>query len=291
MSDVLRFVILFACDVGQLLDSSWNVIAHGDAQEGKWRGNWRMDWVASTLHTTSEHGVSSITTADAHTSAASSRLNWRPPADLNGLVRFAERRNLVSAACAITFQLTSTTGAALCPSLYRRLNILFNSRIAVFVRPSCCLSVYRSVVALVFAYHVNRVCSQGAEALCVLAFFRRVILLSKDKVFWNYSNVKVQCRHLSCICNSIIRWYSVATYVAFVSIIMWCSVATYVSFVTIIMWCSVATYVSFVTIIMWCSVATYVSFVTIIMLCSVATSLSFVTVLLGGTVSPLTTHL
>jgi hypothetical protein len=42
--------------------------------EGKWRGNWRMEWwVASTLHTTSEHGVSSINTADAHTSAASSR--------------------------------------------------------------------------------------------------------------------------------------------------------------------------------------------------------------------------
>jgi len=36
------------------------------------------------------------TTADVHTSATSSRLNWRPPADLNGLVRFAERRNLVS---------------------------------------------------------------------------------------------------------------------------------------------------------------------------------------------------
>jgi len=46
-----------------------------------------MDWVASTLHTTSEHGVSSITTADAHTSTA----------NLNGLVRFAERRNLVFA--------------------------------------------------------------------------------------------------------------------------------------------------------------------------------------------------
>jgi hypothetical protein len=53
-------------------------MAHGDAREGKWRGNWRMEWVASTLHTTSEHGVFSITTADAHTSAASSRLNWRP---------------------------------------------------------------------------------------------------------------------------------------------------------------------------------------------------------------------
>jgi len=49
-------------------------MAHGDAKEGKWRGNWRMEWVASTLHTTSEHGVS----VDAHTSAASIRLNWRP---------------------------------------------------------------------------------------------------------------------------------------------------------------------------------------------------------------------
>jgi hypothetical protein len=44
-----------------------------------------MEWVAGTLHTTSEHGVSSITTADAHTSAASSPC------------RFAERRILVSA--------------------------------------------------------------------------------------------------------------------------------------------------------------------------------------------------
>jgi len=33
-----------------------------------------MEWVASTLHTTSEHDVSSITTADAHTSAASRQL-------------------------------------------------------------------------------------------------------------------------------------------------------------------------------------------------------------------------
>jgi hypothetical protein len=60
------------------VESSWNVMAHGDAREGKWRGCWRMEWVASTLHTTSELGVSSITTADAHISAANSRLNWRP---------------------------------------------------------------------------------------------------------------------------------------------------------------------------------------------------------------------
>ena len=29
--------------------SSWNVMAHSDAQEGKWRKNWQMEWVASTL--------------------------------------------------------------------------------------------------------------------------------------------------------------------------------------------------------------------------------------------------
>ena len=88
----LTQALIIRIDIG----SSWNVVAHGDAREGKWRGNWWMEWVASTLHTTSEHGVSSITTADAHTSAASSRLNWRP-ADLNGLIHFAEIRNLVSA--------------------------------------------------------------------------------------------------------------------------------------------------------------------------------------------------
>jgi len=67
-----------------------------------------MEWVASTLHTTSVHGVSSISTADAHTSVASSRLNWRPAADLNGLVRFARKTKSGFCARASTFQLAST---------------------------------------------------------------------------------------------------------------------------------------------------------------------------------------
>ena len=44
-----------------VVDSSWNVMAHGATRRGVgWRGNWRMEWVVSTLHTISEHGVSSI---------------------------------------------------------------------------------------------------------------------------------------------------------------------------------------------------------------------------------------
>jgi len=99
-------------------------MAHGNEREGKWRGNWRMEWVASTLHTTSEHGVSSITTADTHTSAASSRLNWRPSADLNGLVRFARKTKSGFCACAITFHLVSTTDESCIKSRLERLYLL-----------------------------------------------------------------------------------------------------------------------------------------------------------------------
>ena len=77
-NDSLLAFCLIRISPSKIVQSSWNVMAHGGALEGKWRGNWRMEWVDSTLHTTSEHGVSSIITADAHTSAASSRLNWRP---------------------------------------------------------------------------------------------------------------------------------------------------------------------------------------------------------------------
>jgi len=53
-----------------------------------------MQWVASTLHTTSEHGVPSITTADAAQLGCQQSTELTPSP---GLVRFAERRNLVSA--------------------------------------------------------------------------------------------------------------------------------------------------------------------------------------------------
>ena len=82
-------------------------MAHGDAREGKWRGNWRMEWVASTLHTTSERDVSSITTADAHTSAASSRLNWRPRR-FKWTRPFHRKTKSGFCGCAITFQTQST---------------------------------------------------------------------------------------------------------------------------------------------------------------------------------------
>ena len=100
--------IWFKCTVRALkqIESSWNMMAHGDAREEKWRGNWRMEWVANTLHTTLEHGVSSIITSDAHTSAASSRPNWRPRRFK--WTRPFRRTKSGFCTCAITFQLAST---------------------------------------------------------------------------------------------------------------------------------------------------------------------------------------
>jgi len=73
----------------------------------KWRGNWWMEWVASTLHTTSNHGVSGITTADAHNSATSSRLNWRP-CRFKWTRPFHRKTKSGFCVCAITFQMQST---------------------------------------------------------------------------------------------------------------------------------------------------------------------------------------
>jgi hypothetical protein len=83
----------------------WHTVTYGRSSEGE-TGEWT--WVASTLHTTSEHGVSSIITADAHTSAASSRLNWRSPGRFKWTRPFRRKKKYCFCACAITFQKQST---------------------------------------------------------------------------------------------------------------------------------------------------------------------------------------
>jgi len=55
------------------------MMAHGGAREGEVKGKLANAVGSQYLHTTSEHGVSSITTADAHTSAASSMTELTPP--------------------------------------------------------------------------------------------------------------------------------------------------------------------------------------------------------------------
>jgi hypothetical protein len=94
------------------VESSWNVMAHGDERgRGEWKESWGMNWVASTLHTTSEYVVSSITTADEHKSTANSRLNWHS-SPIKYTCPFRRKTRSGSSACAITFQVHSTYGRA-----------------------------------------------------------------------------------------------------------------------------------------------------------------------------------
>jgi len=139
---LLCILVLSLCDIRLMpvpiseVDSSWNVMARGDPREGKW-----MEWVASTLHTTSEHGVSSITTADAHTSAVSSRLNWCPRR-FKWTHPFRRKTNSSFCVCAITFQLA-------CTIVLRRslllLRLCLRSGIECFVSIHICLSISLSV--------------------------------------------------------------------------------------------------------------------------------------------------
>ena len=52
-----------------------NLVEHGDALVGEVKGKLVNGVGSQYSHATSERGISSITQADAHTSAASSRLN------------------------------------------------------------------------------------------------------------------------------------------------------------------------------------------------------------------------
>jgi hypothetical protein len=78
-------------------------MAHGDAREGKWSGNWRLKWVASTL--TLPRNVVYPALLPLMRTPRLPVVEWTDaPADLNGLIRFPERRNLVSARVASHFK-------------------------------------------------------------------------------------------------------------------------------------------------------------------------------------------
>ena len=79
-----------------LLELVRNLVAHGDAREWKWRENWRMEWVASTL--TPPPNVVYPALLKLMRTPRLPAVDWiDAPTDLNGLVCFGERRNLVSA--------------------------------------------------------------------------------------------------------------------------------------------------------------------------------------------------
>ena len=96
-----------------VLDSSWNLMAHGGVREGKWR--WKLANSLGSQYPSHYLGTRCIQHYYRWCRTprlASSRLNWRPAhrADLNWLVRFARKTKSGFCACAVTFQLACTAG-------------------------------------------------------------------------------------------------------------------------------------------------------------------------------------
>ena len=85
------------CEAGySVVELVRNLVAHGDAREGKWRGKWGMEWVASTL--TPPPNVVYPALLKLMRTPRLPAVDWTDAStDLNGLVHFWEIRNLVSA--------------------------------------------------------------------------------------------------------------------------------------------------------------------------------------------------
>ena len=88
-----------------IVDSSWNVMAHGDARRGIEGGKCRMQCVASTLRTTSEHAHychwrPHLGCQQSTVLTTTGRIKWTRPFDCKDEIWF-------SFACAITFQTES----------------------------------------------------------------------------------------------------------------------------------------------------------------------------------------
>jgi hypothetical protein len=167
------------------VEFSWNVMTHGDTRVGKWRGNWRIEWVASTLHTTSEHGVSSITTSDAHTSAASRWLNWRPRW-FKRTPPFRQKTKSGFCTRAITFQTPSTT-------LFWDVSKFLLKHVASHPRRDS------SLQSLLWDRHISQ-CERKQSPF----ISHKVRLRYLKNVFKNETNynIGIQCSQNSCQCNT-----------------------------------------------------------------------------------------
>jgi len=126
-------------------------MAHGDAREEEWKENWRMEWVASPLHTAS-HYLGTYLYPALLPLMCTPRLpavDWTDaPTDLNGLVRFAERPNLVSARVSSHFK------GSLFPSIFHGWALLVSVFTVVFVAWHMTLYVDLEYILILLWYYI-----------------------------------------------------------------------------------------------------------------------------------------
>ena len=110
----IQWTYLIANKLARVVESSLNVMSHGDAREEKWRGKKGMEWVTSKRHMTAEHRLARAVhtvQADVHSSLASSRLKWRPRR-FKWTRPFLRKTKSGFCVCALTFRRQSNTSVS-----------------------------------------------------------------------------------------------------------------------------------------------------------------------------------
>ena len=164
-----------------------------------------MQWVASTLHTTSEHGgIQHYYRWYAHLGCQQSTELTPTTAALNGLVRFARKTKSGFCACVITFQLASTNVTYhTVASQYRRLEYLCLEQCNVRCQTS---SFYHCVrVTKLLTHRKQQACIEirFCTSLCVKAWNSSEMHLKKKNVVHN--STKVHCFSITKTNQSIFR--------------------------------------------------------------------------------------
>jgi len=130
VTEQLRSFLTSAMDEGNPVEMWWHTVTHG---RGKWRGNKRMEWVASKRHMTAEHRLArTVQTlqADVHSSPASSQLNWLP-CRFKWSRTFCRKTKSGFCACAITFQTQSNVSIITWPLYPQGKNLAYTLKMRV----------------------------------------------------------------------------------------------------------------------------------------------------------------
>ena len=131
-------------------------MAHSDAQEGKWRGNWRMEWVVSTV--TLPRNLVYPALLPLMRTPRLPVVDWTDaPADLNGLVRFAERTIMVSARVPSYFKRSLPT-CHVHPSSYigaTKLNLARSEEVSLYTFSGAFTKFRKANISFVMSVHLS----------------------------------------------------------------------------------------------------------------------------------------
>jgi hypothetical protein len=117
----------------QMVGLVWNLMAHGDAREGKWRGNRRMEWVASTILTRSRNAVYPSLLPLMRTTRLPV-VDWTDSPPFKWTRPFRRKTNSGFCACVIRFQTSYTNSILASDNKYRSHHLFSKDSLHIYAQ-------------------------------------------------------------------------------------------------------------------------------------------------------------